>query len=176
MPTGCSITCAAFETCSTILEQLAEARLGCPHVTHYLDDFLFVGPVGTDTCANCLAIFQALTGELEVPLAQDKAEGPTDRLTYLGIMTKDLQGSGPDHFCLGWTDCAAPRHFVLAASSLPGRRGPSFRVGHGHLAAGAQGHVVEFWPGLGAVVGAGLFVMPNPGVLDLFIGPHHPNS
>lgn len=43
IPMGCLVAYAAFEIFSTFLECLAKEHTGCPHITHYLDDFLLVG-------------------------------------------------------------------------------------------------------------------------------------
>ena len=59
-------------------------------ITHYLDDFLFVG----NSRSNCMALlrtFEMLCAELGVPLAQEKTEGPTQTITYLGLEIDTLQ-------------------------------------------------------------------------------------
>lgn len=52
---------------------------------HYLDDFLLLGPPDSPVCAEALHIFQALCEELGVPIAEEKTEGPSTTLTFLGI-------------------------------------------------------------------------------------------
>ena len=52
---------------------------------HYLDDFLLVGPAGQDHCQNYVRAMLALCGNLCVPVAMDKLEGPASTLTFLGI-------------------------------------------------------------------------------------------
>ena len=86
MPMGCSVACTAFEAFSTFLQWAARERSRSLHITHYLDDFLFVGPSGTTECANILAIFQRLSEELGIPLAEEKTVGPAPQITYLGIL------------------------------------------------------------------------------------------
>lgn len=81
---SCPVACATFKTFSTFIEWVVK---DCPHLTHYLDDFLLRDPAGSSACADCLDISQAL----EVPLAQDKTEGPTTWLTYLDIQLDLLQ-------------------------------------------------------------------------------------
>ena len=92
MPMGCSVACAAFESFSTFLEWAASARSNSLHITHYLDDFLFVGPAGSPACAEHLRSFQALAEELGVPLAAEKTVGPGPRITYLGILLDSVLG------------------------------------------------------------------------------------
>ncbi|XP_077790723.1 uncharacterized protein LOC144328926 [Podarcis muralis] len=84
MPMGCSIACAAFETFSTFLEWALKFRTGALGVGHYLDDFILVARDARE-CRSLLLAFEALAGELGVPLAGDKTEGPVTTMTYLGI-------------------------------------------------------------------------------------------
>ncbi|XP_054835512.1 uncharacterized protein LOC129329840 [Eublepharis macularius] len=92
MPMGCSVACAAFETFSTFLEWVAKDRMGAPFVSHYLDDFIIMAPPNSPACADRLRIFQELAAELGVPLAEEKTEGPSPRLTYLGIELDSVAG------------------------------------------------------------------------------------
>lgn len=85
LPMGCSVSCSAFETFSTFLEWVVKDRSGSCSTVHYLDDFLFMGPAGTDQCQRLLDVFQTICSELGVPLAKDKTEGPLAKLTFLGI-------------------------------------------------------------------------------------------
>lgn len=93
MPMGCAVACSAFEAFSTFLEFVAKTRSACPHITHYLDDFLMVGPAGTSACADRLATFKAIAAEFGVPLAADKTVGPATCLTYLGIELDTVKGT-----------------------------------------------------------------------------------
>lgn len=52
---------------------------------HYLNDFLFVGPAGSGQCSALLSEFQELCNDLGVPLVEEKTEGPSTKLTFLGI-------------------------------------------------------------------------------------------
>lgn len=61
-------------------------------VVHYLDDFLFMGPHGWPVCRETLLGFQRLAEMLGVPLVQDKTEGPTTCLTFLGIEIDTVWG------------------------------------------------------------------------------------
>ena len=66
------------------LEWILRQR-GVRGVLHYLDDFLFLGAPNTSECARALTITIATCAELGVPLAQEKIEGPSMSLTFLGI-------------------------------------------------------------------------------------------
>lgn len=85
LPMGCSISCALFETFSSFLEWAVRDVTGINSVIHYLDDFLCVGPAGSNICAVLLGTLQHLADRFGVPLAPEKTEGPTVTITFLGI-------------------------------------------------------------------------------------------
>ena len=95
LPMGCSISCSLFEKFSTFLEFcILESVQGTSKgmwVTHYLDDFLFVG-VDFDSCAKLLSSFLDLCQDLGVPLAKEKTVGPVRALTFLGLEVNAEQG------------------------------------------------------------------------------------
>ena len=53
---------------------------------HYLDDFVVLGPPGSEECAEHLQILQRVCYNLGVPLAPEKQEGPSTCITFLGIV------------------------------------------------------------------------------------------
>ncbi|CAJ0945005.1 unnamed protein product [Ranitomeya imitator] len=82
LPMGCSISCFYFELFSTFLEWVARK---ITRLTHYLDDFLIVGPAGSDVCAAALAQFKDAMAHFGVPLSPEKTIGPVPVITFLGI-------------------------------------------------------------------------------------------
>ena len=58
---------------------------GVTHQLHYLDDFLLVGPPESPECGQSLQLTLSICGELDVPVAAHKTEGPSCALTFLGI-------------------------------------------------------------------------------------------
>ena len=74
-----------------IFSALADALIwivhtkGFPLSMHYLDDFLLLDPPNSQTCAAALVTTQQLCKELGVSVAEEKTEGPTTTLTFLGI-------------------------------------------------------------------------------------------
>ncbi|XP_077778980.1 uncharacterized protein LOC144326307 [Podarcis muralis] len=84
MPMGCSVACAAFEAFSTFLDWALRFKTGAEGVSHYLDDFILVADSRLK-CSELLEAFTSLAGELGVPLAADKTEGPATTMVYLGI-------------------------------------------------------------------------------------------
>ena len=53
---------------------------------HYLDDFLTIGPASSNVCQHNLDILMQTCNELGIPLAEDKLEGPSTCITFLGIV------------------------------------------------------------------------------------------
>lgn len=84
MPMGCAISCAYFEMFSTFLHWVVVQRIGLLNVVHYLDNFLFVGPLQTGTCEVLLDAFMEMSCDFGIPLAAEKTEDPGACLTFLG--------------------------------------------------------------------------------------------
>ena len=61
------------------------SRQGVSYLIHYLDDFLTLGPPGSNICQQNLNIIQKVCASLGIPLALEKVEGPSTTLTFLGI-------------------------------------------------------------------------------------------
>ena len=53
---------------------------------HYLDDFITMGPASSLVCQQNLTTIQHTCRDLGIPLAEEKLEGPTTSLTFLGIV------------------------------------------------------------------------------------------
>ena len=58
---------------------------GIQHSLHYLDDFLIIGPPGATSCAYNLSLMLRFLEWLGFPVAEEKMEGHTSKLTFLGI-------------------------------------------------------------------------------------------
>ncbi|CAJ0936584.1 unnamed protein product [Ranitomeya imitator] len=85
LPMGCSISCHYFEMFSTFLEWVARKVTRLPSTTHYLDDFLFVGPANSEVCHYALVQFKDVMSCFGVPLSSEKTIGPVSVITFLGI-------------------------------------------------------------------------------------------
>eukprot|EP00731_Ephydatia_muelleri_P004708 Em0002g884a len=59
---------------------------GIRHVFHYLDDFMVLGAPGSDECSRALEKLRSRCTELGIPLADHKCEGPSTKITFLGIV------------------------------------------------------------------------------------------
>ena len=64
---------------------------GIEVVLHYLDDYLLVGAPNSPECERALSILLRVFGELGLPVATNKSEGPTTRLTFLGFELDSVQ-------------------------------------------------------------------------------------
>lgn len=58
---------------------------GSRSVIHYLDDFLFVSPGGSEQCQYILDTFRFFMDRFGVPLSAEKTEGPRTVISFLGI-------------------------------------------------------------------------------------------
>ena len=58
---------------------------GVANIQHYLDDFLLIGPGGSDKCQTDLTQCLALCAQLGVPVAHEKTAGLSTQLTFLGF-------------------------------------------------------------------------------------------
>ena len=66
------------------LEWVVKAR-GASNVFHYVDDFVIVGPPGSNKCGSDLGLLMQTCADLGVIIAEDKTEGPSTCLTILGV-------------------------------------------------------------------------------------------
>ena len=67
----------ALEWCMT--------KEGVQAVYYYLDDFIILGPPGSEVCGESLQILHKVCKDLGVPLPPEKQEGPSSVITFLGI-------------------------------------------------------------------------------------------
>ena len=84
LPFGCSISCSLFEKFATFLEFCIRGRMRSGRLLHYLDDFLG-GDRSENLCRAIMHTFQNCVGELNVPLAEEKSEGPSEIIVFLGL-------------------------------------------------------------------------------------------
>ena len=84
LPFGLRSAPKIFTALADALEWILRQH-GVVHIDHYLDDFITMGPPGSDVCKQNLDIISATCADLGVPLAEEKLEGPSECLTFLGI-------------------------------------------------------------------------------------------
>ena len=85
LPFGLRSAPFIFNCLADAIEWVAVQQGVCP-IHHYLDDFYIAGAPDSDQCSRHLRSLTSLCSALGVPLAEDKLEGPTTCLEYLGIL------------------------------------------------------------------------------------------
>ena len=83
LPFGSKSSCQIFEKFLSALEWAIKNRTGMP-LSHYLDDFLFVGAT-KERCQFSLDTFNNICKYINFPVALEKTVTPTQRLEFLGI-------------------------------------------------------------------------------------------
>ena len=95
---GCASSCKIFETFSKALEWFAKCKLGCNHVIHILDDFLFVASSFLE-CKQALDRFLQCCERIGVPIAHEKnygAESVSQFFAGIELDTNDLEARLPE--------------------------------------------------------------------------------
>lgn len=84
LPFGAAVSCKTFEEFSTFLEFFIKGHMSSGKIIHYLDDFLG-GDKTYKLCQNLMSIVQNCLSKLKVPLAEEKTEGPSEVIVFLGL-------------------------------------------------------------------------------------------
>ncbi len=84
LPFGLRSSCHLWERYATAAEWVITHVFGVVDIIHYVDDS-FLAAATEEACLHCLRQTKLAYDELGVPDAPDKTEGPTTRLTFLGI-------------------------------------------------------------------------------------------
>ena len=85
LPFGLRSAPFIFNCLADAIEWIARQE-GASHLHHYLDDFFVTGSPNTAECSQHLNSLTSLCNLLHIPLAEDKLEGPSTQLAYLGIL------------------------------------------------------------------------------------------
>ena len=91
LPFGLRSAPKLFTAVADALEWCIHKR-GVESIFHYLDNFIVMGPPGSDDCKRSLDLLVSECQTLGVPLAMDKMEGPSSILTILGIEIDTIAG------------------------------------------------------------------------------------
>ena len=83
LPFGIRSAPIIFTALADALEWVVKSE-GVTSILHYLDDYLLVDKT-EKCCQEALKTLLRVYGELRVPVAPEKLEGPLPRLTFLGI-------------------------------------------------------------------------------------------
>lgn len=84
LPFGLRSAPILFTALADALEWIVKQQ-GVRFLYHYLDDYITLGGPGNTECQANLAKLLDCCSKLGVPIAQEKCEGPTTCLTFLGI-------------------------------------------------------------------------------------------
>ncbi len=84
LPFGLRSAPKIFNSVADTLEWVVQTA-GVENVCHYLDDFLVMGALGSTQCDEGLSVLLRTLEWLGFPVAVEKLEGPSTRLTFLGI-------------------------------------------------------------------------------------------
>ena len=85
LPFGLRSAPKLFNILADLLSWIAKQH-GISWSLHYLDDFITMGPASSLLCQQNLTTIQHTCRDLGIPLAEEKLEGPTTSLTFLGIV------------------------------------------------------------------------------------------
>lgn len=85
LPFGLRSAPKLFNILANLLSWTLEQH-GVTRLLHYLDDFLLMGPPQSPICQSNLLVVKHVCSLLGIPLALEKVEGPSDSLTFLGII------------------------------------------------------------------------------------------
>jgi hypothetical protein len=84
LPFGLCSAPKIFNAVADALEWVVRER-GVSQIYHYLDDFIILGPPGSEKCRGDLTTLLSWTDWLGFPVAEEKMKGPATRITFLGI-------------------------------------------------------------------------------------------
>ena len=85
LPFGASFSCALFQAFLDSVAYLVQWRSSSKKPVNYLDDFLFIALLRL-MCQNQLNSFIDICTEINFPVALEKTEWPSTRLTFLGLL------------------------------------------------------------------------------------------
>lgn len=83
---GCRSSCQIFERFSTALQDILRYFYNVQHISHILDDFIFLGEYNTSECKRGLQAFHHLAEQIGLPLKPDKTVQPTTTAVLHGIL------------------------------------------------------------------------------------------
>jgi hypothetical protein len=85
LPMGCACSCQIFERFSRALQWILNKITPDGAVSHILDDFMFVGPAGSNFCLSQLHHFFAICESINLPIKHNKTVLPATCITVHGL-------------------------------------------------------------------------------------------
>ena len=91
LPFGLRSAPKIFNALADALEWIVKEH-GVRYLWHYLDDYITCGAADSEECHFNLQLLLDICRHLGIPLAQEKLEGPTSCLVFLGILIDTIRG------------------------------------------------------------------------------------
>ena len=92
LPQGASISCSIFETFSTFIQWAVSEKAKSNNIDHFVDDFILCSINDHKKCQHLMDCFDYVCQDLGVPINDEKTEGPTTKLEYLGLEIDTVDG------------------------------------------------------------------------------------
>ena len=86
LPFGLRSACGIFNDLAEVLAFATRYHANHENIHHYLDDFFFIGPAGTDACARAYETFLALCHRCNIPITPQKCSPPSTHMELLGCV------------------------------------------------------------------------------------------
>ena len=86
LPFGLRSAPFLFNQLSVVIHWILQQKYSIHHLLHYLDDFFTAGAPASQECSSNLSTMLSLCHRINAPVKPSKIEGPTTRLTFLGIL------------------------------------------------------------------------------------------
>ncbi|XP_053405702.1 uncharacterized protein LOC123536155 isoform X1 [Mercenaria mercenaria] len=92
LPQGASISCSIFEKFATFIQWSVSKEANSKNIDHFLDDFFFASVNNSNNCQKLLDTFDFICQDMGVPVNDEKTEGPTTKMVYLGLEIDTIKG------------------------------------------------------------------------------------
>ena len=86
LPFGLHSAPFLFNQLADTIYWILHQQYGVHHLLHYLDNFLTAGPPNSNACHQNLSYMLSLCNRIGALIKTEKVEGPTARLTFMGIV------------------------------------------------------------------------------------------
>jgi len=87
---GLASSCQTFERFSCALQWIVQKMLAESHVSHILDDFIFVGPMNMHNCNEQLQYFLEVCSAISLPVKHSKTVHPATSIEVHGFLLNTL--------------------------------------------------------------------------------------
>ena len=91
LPFGLRSSPALFNQLADALEWVLHHNYNITHIIHYLDDFFTAGPPHSNKCQQHMQAMSQACSNINIPLKQEKTEGPATSLSFLGVLLDSVE-------------------------------------------------------------------------------------